>query len=164
MAAMPRRRLRTLTLWTGSLLSLLIAAAFVVSTRWTVAWSFGEYYGAVLYKGCFEVTRWPDDWRERYSPSFRTDGIELWETTKEEDFNALVWWTETGTHMWGIRYARLPIWIALTAVAVPTLLIWRFGRKPIKPGHCRCGYDLRGLPEPRCPECGEPFEARGDAP
>ncbi len=22
----------------------------------------------------------------------------------------------------------------------------------------RCGYDLRGLPEPRCPECGEPFD------
>lgn len=21
-----------------------------------------------------------------------------------------------------------------------------------------CGYDLRGLPEPRCPECGEPFD------
>lgn len=25
-------------------------------------------------------------------------------------------------------------------------------------GHCRkCGYDLRGLKERRCPECGEPF-------
>jgi len=22
----------------------------------------------------------------------------------------------------------------------------------------RCGYDLRGLTEPRCPECGEPFD------
>lgn len=27
------------------------------------------------------------------------------------------------------------------------------------PGHCtECGYDLRGLPEPRCPECGTPFD------
>jgi hypothetical protein len=27
------------------------------------------------------------------------------------------------------------------------------------PGHCvNCGYNLRGLPEPRCPECGQPFE------
>ena len=26
-------------------------------------------------------------------------------------------------------------------------------------GHCeQCGYDLRGLPEPRCPECGTPFD------
>ena len=26
-----------------------------------------------------------------------------------------------------------------------------------------CGYDLRGLPEPRCPECGRPFDP-GDPP
>ena len=27
------------------------------------------------------------------------------------------------------------------------------------PGHCRaCGYDLRGLPNQRCPECGTSFE------
>jgi len=26
------------------------------------------------------------------------------------------------------------------------------------PGNCECGYDLRGLPEPRCPECGLAFD------
>jgi hypothetical protein len=27
------------------------------------------------------------------------------------------------------------------------------------PEHCsNCGYNLFGLPEPRCPECGEPFD------
>ena len=25
-----------------------------------------------------------------------------------------------------------------------------------------CGYNLTGLPEPRCPECGQPFEPKGD--
>ncbi len=33
---MPRNRLRTFTLWTGTTLSLLIAAAFVVSARWKI--------------------------------------------------------------------------------------------------------------------------------
>lgn len=29
-----------------------------------------------------------------------------------------------------------------------------------RPGLCRnCGYDLRGQTEPRCPECGTPFDA-----
>ena len=31
-------------------------------------------------------------------------------------------------------------------------------------GTCRkCGYDLRGLPEPRCPECGAPFFCEANA-
>ena len=39
-------------------------------------------------------------------------------------------------------------------VAIPTLLVWRFGPKPVKPGHCRCGYDLTGNTSGVCPECG----------
>jgi hypothetical protein len=32
------------------------------------------------------------------------------------------------------------------------------------PRNCHnCGYDLRGLPEPRCPECGQPFGRREQA-
>ena len=32
-------------------------------------------------------------------------------------------------------------------------------------GRCaRCGYDLQGLTEPRCPECGTPFDPEAAAP
>ena len=52
---------------------------------------------------------------------------------------------------------NLPIFLVLS------LLHWRFGPKPPVPGHCRrCGYNLTGLTEARCPECGTGFEvARG---
>ena len=63
----------------------------------------------------------------------------------------------------------------VTAIAYITLLIGAFGalmyfgcrraRRKIRidlaaAGHAicvTCGYDLRKLPEPRCPECGTPF-------
>jgi len=51
-----------------------------------------------------------------------------------------------------------------------TMIFWTFGpgvvllffnirgRLQYPQGICaHCGYDLRGLPEPRCPECGTPF-------
>jgi hypothetical protein len=53
---------------------------------------------------------------------------------------------------------------AITAIAPAALFATvvylrnRWWPEP-RPGHCRvCDYDLRGLPEPRCPECGTPFD------
>lgn len=43
-------------------------------------------------------------------------------------------------------------------VALGTRRLYR-RRKRRKMGRCaECDYDLRGLPEPRCPECGTPFD------
>lgn len=53
----------------------------------------------------------------------------------------IVWWTLLGA--------------ALGAVYHPFRQT-RLARRD--PSRCRkCGYDLHGLPEPRCPECGSPF-------
>jgi hypothetical protein len=50
-----------------------------------------------------------------------------------------------------------------TAVAVPTALLWwRDRRYPA--GHCQTrGYDLTGNVSGRCPECGTPVKAEGEA-
>ena len=34
----------------------------------------------------------------------------------------------------------------------------------LPPGHCPCGYDLHGNESGTCPECGQTFEPKGDAP
>ncbi len=62
------------------------------------------------------------------------------------------------------------------AAALVVMAIQRLWYKPLRdqlrreliargiPVCLHCGYNLTGLTEPRCPECGQPFEAKGDAP
>ena len=60
--------------------------------------------------------------------------------------------------------ARLPMWIPcvlLLACYWTAALPRRRIRKRKKLGLCvKCGYNLKGLTEPRCPECNAPFEER----
>ncbi len=117
-------------------MSVLIAAAFVLSAWWWVWIAFPDGPFISVHAGAIEF---------RY-PSAET-------------------WAGYMRHGAGLRFALvgttfvfgfiLPLVYPFLAVAVPTLIVWRFGRKPVKPGHCRCGYNLTGLTEARCPECGQ---------
>ncbi len=60
---------------------------------------------------------------------------------------------KTTTRRWTQR-VTLPLWLPLLLIAIPTAFLWwREHRRP-KPGHCPCGYDLRGNVSGTCPECG----------
>ncbi len=142
---MPRRRLRTFTLWTGTLLCVLIAAAFVVSAWWIVAAQARKACVYIASGSAVVLLDYPLTSPfavERHSHRLGSGGA--WKA--------------------GPRSFVLPLYAVFAAVAIPTLLVWRFGPK-FPRGHCRrCGYNLTGLTEARCPECGQPFEAKGDAP
>jgi len=62
-----------------------------------------------------------------------------------------------------IRFVRFPMWVPGLLLLVPAAIAVHRGprrqRHRFERGLCAaCGYDLRGLPEPRCPECGSPME------
>lgn len=57
-----------------------------------------------------------------------------------------IWWGAPCLLLCGVVFVRRRFWPAYPD------------------GHCAvCGYDLRYLPEPRCPECGTPFSLGDDA-
>lgn len=79
-----------------------------------------------------------------------------------------------GSLCWLADRHNLPLWLLLTAVivAIPILLVGRYWaiksrvQRSVRtwlvqqgyPLCVRCGYDLRGLTDPRCPECGSRFD------
>lgn len=54
----------------------------------------------------------------------------------------------------------LPLYIPFLLIAIPTVwLFWRESKRRSPPGRCKnCGYNLRGLIMPRCPECATSFD------
>lgn len=135
------RRLRSLLLWSGSLLCVLVAVAFVASAWYLVVIRVPTPFGPSISLHAGSALFIEDELRSILvfvEPS--TLGLSLW--------NDWGW----GGEFW--VYVKLPLYAVFVAVAVPTLLVWRFGRKPIKVGHCSCGYDLCGNESGRCPECG----------
>ncbi len=136
---MKARRLRTFTLWTGTTLSLLIAAVFVASAWWYVAFQASTPFGTAIYLAAGSVMIVAE----------QTANVPLAVQGSDEGLSRWNSWHGT----WSV-YLTVPLYAVFAAVAVPTLLVWRFGPKPVKPGHCRCGYDLTGNESGVCPECG----------
>ena len=154
-----RSRIRRVILITGTTLSLLIAAAFVVSAWWFVALQVPTSRQPAIYVLAGSVTFVAD--RDLVFVQPHSLGLVRWNGWTFGLRGIIQRMRPTITNPY---YLEIPLYVVFLAVALPTLLVWRFGRKPVQPGHCRCGYDLTGNESGVCPECGQPFEPKGDAP
>ena len=101
-----------------------------------------------MIAAAFVVSAW---WRPFWVTFPRGDVVGVYSGALE--FRRVDGWFQMGG-TW-TRGVILPLIYPFAAIAVPTLLVWWFGPKPPKPGHCPCGYNLTGNVSGRCPECGE---------
>ncbi len=73
------------------------------------------------------------------------------------------WWPRFASNNPSFSYMSIPLYLPVLLFGVWPLwllLPFRRRRKRRKLGLCmRCGYDLRGLTELRCPECNTPFDS-----
>ena len=163
---MPRSsRFRRVAKWCGVGVCVLLLVAWGTAPFWVISfiWS-GSAVG--LGQGCVSYSR--IEGSRMQSPTGVTQGWSAYHPLRWE----MRWWGPFYTEMRGSSQARgqsrivqmlarritVPLWIPFLLTAIPTAwLFWRDRKHP--PGHCHwCGYNLRGLPVARCPECATEFD------
>ena len=159
-------KLRRFLKWAGLVVCLLIVVGWGFSLIWLVALQ-RKHFCAGLYPGRISFThqRALDDPGRRINVDafcirrlYTLGSYSFALTPRKLGFNwpnGYVGPLPDGTYTYSVD---VPLWLALVVIAFPTAFLWYRDRRP-PPGYCQtCGYNLTGLPEPRCPECGQPFD------
>ncbi len=155
-------RLRRIAKWIG------LGACVAILCLWAISFWFIIYYD--------ELSQFPPSlWHGRVRFLTPIRGWGSFSMKPLSHFASVIgprtWWDKIdlkwpGT--WAIgpgmgRIWNIPLWMPFAAVAIPTAILWRRDRRPLK-GHClHCGYNLTGNESGVCPECATPVRKRGDA-
>ena len=142
---LPPSPYRRIAKWTGLVACDVILAMWAINTCcWTIVWYMTQGIRIGLWDQAITIIvedwglAWIGEWGvEKHDFSFHAS--QLWPDMNIESDRASI---------------RIPLWILLVLVAIPTAIFWRRDRRSVKPGHCQtCGYDLRASKK-TCPECG----------
>lgn len=139
-------------------LSALIAALYAISLTHNVLWiSPSGHFWLLIRNGQTTIQHfrllggrsggppgweWPDDFGPRQEPV-------AWGFSLDRSSNSLA--------------ISVPNWAPLLATVLPTAYAWHRCRR-VPRGHCaKCGYDLAGITNNICPECGNASDPMGAA-
>lgn len=129
-------------------------ASFVTRVRFVIS-SLDPYQNLAIESGAIRY------WNLNLVDPHGMQSRSWWELGRAG--SAALWTPRFWSDGWS-RIIEIPLWLPVVVVALPTALLQYWGRRRRVPGYCRrCGYNLTGLTDARCPECGEPFEAKDDA-
>jgi len=146
--------------WAGLVVSLLIVAAWVTSTSWSLQYQYSSRHVTPVMVSEF----WPFGYEGSSfgltggcivavidGPLLRPRDELGWHVYQTPDWVRLRQWPPCIAH----DIAIVPVWIPFLLVFLPTaLLFWPYARMPR--GHCQnCGYNLTGNVSGVCAECGE---------
>ena len=135
-----RSRLPRVAKWGGVMVCGLLIAVAVVNLRYTVICALPDGSGLGSGSGVVGVA-----WRYWAG---RGMGVIMEEADEWRFWPPLIVYSDPS----GLIIA-VPIWFLLLMISIPTIVLWRLDHSPA-PGHCPCGYDLRGNVSGTCPECG----------
>ena len=171
-----RWRVRRVVVWTGVALCAALLAVSAFTLRWSIYWLRSDYRADFCIDEGTAFCVWCMDGTPPRSTDPRTlaepnDGIPVGWSLQSND-HAFEWgMLRPRARIWDPRYpghvvpwsraVQLPLWIPFLAIGVPCGLLWWRERRRVRPGHCRCGYDLTGNVSGRCSECGAAVVAGG---
>jgi hypothetical protein len=120
---------------------------FACVVQWRVEGTWGE---AALIRGRLNLQGGHPIPPPRYAQRFQIVAPKF---DPSPDFHFYPAQPSIGRARWW--FVRVPLWIPVVVVSVPTLVYWFVLVRARPPWQCRgCGYDLRGTKGDGCPECG----------
>lgn len=135
--------------WTSTALAVIVAVAWVASSRWYVAYLTGGYWYIMIGGGELVVESF-----DKPRPAELAVGD--------------VYHFELGFSIdqWSRRRYHVPLWLPALLLFITSILFWRMGRRrnaSVVVTCVHCDYDQAGIEaSSKCPECGALQDRRTD--
>ena len=140
--------------WAGVVMCLCLAALFLASIRWYVAWCPDGNYGIMVFGGRAYFGHVVGVHMRSLPPG--------WSLVLRDENWWMQWWPDFRIERWGSHSFAVSLWWPFVLAAAATGVLRHLDRRR-PPGACSaCAYDLTGSTTGVCPECGKACGVKPD--